>query len=188
MAQLMEHYRPAMCRVARQYISRTLQTQLDSVDLVQSVQVLLWLGLRTGKFSVDSPQGLLSLAKTLLQRKVARYCRNAKPHLNATIEGSLEDTLIDQALFPVPTETDPRRETEFEDLVEHFLNRLGDLDRQLVNLRFQGYSTAEAARHLNVDPSFLRVRLGRLRKRFAEFRQVLSTTPVRVPAEAESGR
>ena len=105
MAQLMEHYRPAMCRVARQYISRTLQTQLDSVDLVQSVQVLLWLGLRTGKFSVDSPQGLLSLAKTLLQRKVARYCRNAKPHLNATIEGSLEDTLIDQALFPVPTET-----------------------------------------------------------------------------------
>ena len=67
--------------------------------------------------------------------------------------------------------------SEFDDLVEHFLAQLGDMDRQLIKLRFQGFTTADAARRLNLDPGFLRVRLGRLRKRFAEFRTLIARTP-----------
>jgi RNA polymerase sigma-70 factor (ECF subfamily) len=175
MAELMKRYAEPMRRTAGQLIGRTLQAQLDSVDLVQSVQLILWLGLRAGRFSVTSPEGLLALAKVLLRRKIARYCRSLKPAtMTGTIEGVLSTTLIDQQLVSASPDTDPQRSAEFDDLVEHFLAQLDDLDQQLVKLRFQGYSTADAARHLRLEPGFLRVRLGRLRKRFGDFRETLT--------------
>src|SRR5437870_11417044 len=81
MSQLTEQYSEPLRRSARHLIGKMLQSHLDSVDLVQSVQIVLWLGLRTGKLTVDSPEKLLALAKTLLRRKVARYCRSAKMDL-----------------------------------------------------------------------------------------------------------
>jgi DNA-directed RNA polymerase specialized sigma24 family protein len=179
MAELMKQHESALLRTARTMIGRNLQSSLDSVDLVQSVQMMLWLGLRTGKFSLPTPQHWLGLAKVLLKRKVARFCRNNQAH--ASLDGALKDTVSDMAIFPPPAENDPGRLAEFDDLVEHFLNQLDGVDRELVRLRFEGHSTAEAARRLNLDAGVLRVRLGRLRTRFGEFRKLLTTTPVEVP-------
>jgi RNA polymerase sigma factor (sigma-70 family) len=171
MTELMKRYAEPMRRTASQLIGRVLQPQLDSEDLVQSVQLILWLGLRAGKLSVNTPECLLALAKTLLRRKIARHWRSAKATAMAsTIDGVLATTVADMRIGAATAETDPRHSAEFDDLVEHFLGQLDDLDRQLVTLRFQGCSTADAARHLQLDPGFLRVRLGRLRKRFAAFR------------------
>lgn len=185
MAQLIEQFNAPFCRAARQLIGKTLRAHLDSVDLVQSVQVILWLGLRTGRFSVASPEHLLSLAKTLLRRKVSRYCRSVKLQLPGSKEVSLVDTVVDHAFYPASQEPNPHQSSEFDDLVEHFLDQLGDLDRQLVKLRLQGYSTADAARQLDLDSGYLRVRLGRLRKRFAQFRESIVKTssqdPLREP-------
>lgn len=179
MTSLCERFGPAMRRTARELIGRTLQSHLDSVDLVQSVQLVLWLGIRTGKFSVEAPENLLALAKTLIKRKVARYCRDVKPQMTVvTIEGNLHDTLDDVMLFPPTRDADPTRTPEIDDLVDNFVQQLGDLDRRLVCLRLEGYSTAEVARRLCVDAGLLRVRLGRLRKRFADFREVLARSPV----------
>jgi RNA polymerase sigma factor (sigma-70 family) len=169
MSRLMDLTRNAMRRCARSLIGKALRSQLDSVDLVQSVQIILWLGLRTGRFSVSSTDGLLALAKTLLRRKVARVWRSAKSMSN-TIEVRLNDTIVDEVIYPIQPSNDPTAAPEFDDVVENFLGRLGVLDRQVVKLRFEGYSTAEAASILNLKPGFLRVRLGRLRTRFAEFR------------------
>jgi len=53
--------------------------------------------------------------------------------------------------------------------VRHLLDHVEDSqDRRLVELRLQGYSTAEVAREMNLDSRFLRVRLGRLRQRLRE--------------------
>src|SRR4029450_334062 len=139
-------------------LGSALRPQLDSVDLVQSVQLILWLGLKTGRFFLANSQGLLALAKTLLRRKVSRYWRQAKQEVAGTVDCSLIDTVVDQPLIPAKQEPDPSRASDFEDVVEFFLGQLGDLDRELVKLRFQGYSTADAARHLNLDPGYLRVR------------------------------
>jgi RNA polymerase sigma-70 factor (ECF subfamily) len=173
MAELLNRYAEPMRRTADQLIGRLLQAQLDSVDLVQSVQLILWLGLRSGKFSVQGPSGLLALAKLLLQRKVARYWRTAKfAQVSNTIDGDLAATLADRQVYE-----NPRSCAEFDDLVEHFLARLDSLDQRLVKLRFEGYSTADAARYLQLDPKLLRVRLGRLRRRFSEFRESLTGRP-----------
>lgn len=181
MSELIEQFNAPLCRAASQLIGKTLRSHLDAVDLVQSVQIILWLGLRTGKFSVASPDNLLALAKTLLRRKVSRYLRAPKLQLSGSNEPSLVDTAVDHAFFPVSQEPDPQQSSEFDDLVENFLEQLGDLDRKLVKLRFQGYSTADAARQLDLDPGYLRVRLGRLRKRFAQFRESMVKTPSQDP-------
>jgi RNA polymerase sigma factor (sigma-70 family) len=183
MTQLTEKYGPAMRRTARELIGKSLQSHLDSVDLVQSVQLILWLGLRTNKFSLESPENLLGLAKTLIKRKVARYCRNAKPHLSQTIDGKLGDTFGEMCLFP-SQDADASRAKELDDFVEHFLSQLGDMDRRLISLRLEGHSTADAARVLNVDAGMLRVRLGRLRARFEDFRDVLAKSAVSVPSQS----
>lgn len=181
MAELMQQYEGALLRTARALIGRNLQSSLDSVDLVQSVQMTLWLGLRTGKFSLPTPNQWLGLAKVLLKRKVARHCRSIQPQAQ-TLDIALMDTLPDTAISPPPAENDPSRLAEFDDLVENFLRRLDGLDRELMKLRFEGHSTAEVARRLHLDAGVLRVRLGRLRTRFGEFRKLLTTTPVEVPA------
>ena len=56
----------------------------------------------------------------------------------------------------------------YNDAVEHLCRLVDDKDRQLIELRLQGCSTAEVARRLNLDPDILRVRLSRLRKRLRE--------------------
>lgn len=181
MAQLMKQYEGALLRTARALIGRNLQSSLDSEDLVQSVQMVMWVGLRTGKFSLPTPQQWLGLAKVLLKRKVARHCRSIQPQAHPALDAALRDTVTDMAIFTPPAVNDPGEQAEFDDLVENFLSRLDGLDRELVKLRFEGHSTAEVARRLNLDAGVLRVRLGRLRKRFGDFRNLLSTTPVKVP-------
>src|SRR5437870_10406228 len=173
MSQLMEQYHEPLKRAASQLIGKALRSQLDSADLVQSVQIILWLGLRTGKFTLGSPDSLLALAKTLLRRKVARYWRVMKPQLTTAADPSMMDTVVDQAFYPVSQEPNPQESSEFDDLVEHFLVHLGDLDRQLVKLRFQGYSTADAARHLNFDAGHIAVRLGRLHIRLVHLPEMI---------------
>ena len=56
---------------------------------------------------------------------------------------------------------------------DRILPHLDDKDRRLVELRLQGFSTAEAARQLGEDADVLRVRLSRLRRRLRD-NQVLS--------------
>jgi RNA polymerase sigma factor (sigma-70 family) len=187
MSQLMNSYGDAFERIARQLVGRMLQSQLDAVDLVQSVQIVLWLGLRTGKFVVESPDAMLGLVRTLLRRKVARYMRSHRPQMTETIEASLVETVVDRALIPISTEPNPQKSSEFDDLVEYFLGQLGELDRQLVRLRLRGHSTADVARDLNLDPGYLRVRLGRLRRRFAQFREMIDKMPAeKVTAKPQS--
>ncbi len=175
MCELIERYGPAMHRTAERLVGRPLQAQLDAGDLVQSVLIALWLGIRTGKFLVPTAERLLALAKTMLRRQVARHWRTAKVELNRTLEGNLSETFLDQNLFAPAKETEPQRSRDFDDLMEDLLNQLDVIDKRLVNLRFQGCSTAEAARCLRLDPGYLRVRLSRLRKKFADFRQALAT-------------
>ena len=58
------------------------------------------------------------------------------------------------------------------DAVYGFVNQLAVLDRRLIELRLEGYSTADAARRLNEDPDQLRVRLNQLQHQVRGFRAV----------------
>jgi RNA polymerase sigma factor (sigma-70 family) len=174
MGQVMEKYAPVLRQAAQKLIGRPLRSSLDAEDLVQSIQIILLKGIQSGKFIILTPAQYVSVAKVLLQRNLSRHWREYK-RLNCatTIDGPLfakmGDTLPDQPLMKKAVGECPD-DVESLHTVEKILRKLQPLDRRLVELRMEGHTTAEAARLLNLDAGFLRVRLGRLREKLQSLR------------------
>jgi RNA polymerase sigma-70 factor (ECF subfamily) len=164
-AELVAQYEGIIRRRARRLLGPQLRVHLDSVDIAQSVNRTLLIGLRRASFAVSTPDELTRLALTLVRRKVARHWRRHKREAECRRSSngldSAENYAVDRAGQVQPA-TDP---LQLEEWTGKVLDRLEGVDRQLVELRLQGYTTAEAARALGVSPAFLRSRLSRLRKR-----------------------
>jgi RNA polymerase sigma factor (sigma-70 family) len=164
LAELLQHYEAEVRLTARILLGRALRPHLDSVDLVQSVYHSLMVGLRGNKIEVGTPQQFLGLAVTIVRRKVARHWRRIQrqqrlePHRDETEDAA---DLLTSLSCP---DAGPAETALYNDAVEHLCGQLDDKDRQLIELRLQGHSTAEVARKLRLDPDILRVRLSRLRK------------------------
>jgi len=172
LAELAQQYEPEVRLTARILLGRALRCHLDSTDLVQSVHHTLILGVRQNRFVFASPQHLMGLAVTLVRRKVARHWRRLKRQQRPEDLGFLDTEAGLLATLP-SHEPDPAQSVQDADLLAQVCDGLDDRDKQLIELRLQGCSTADAARRLGLDPDVLRVRLSRLRKRLRE-REVLS--------------
>jgi RNA polymerase sigma-70 factor (ECF subfamily) len=165
LARLCRLYEAELRIVARVQLGPALRPYLDSIDLVQSVHRSLLLGLRENKFDIATPQQLLALALTMVRRKVARHWRRMQrqQRLSGVNTAKTEaPTLLTELSAPG---NDPAENTAFQDAIQQLWQHLNTTERRLIELRLQGYSTAEAARSLNLDPDSLRVRLSRLRVR-----------------------
>jgi RNA polymerase sigma-70 factor (ECF subfamily) len=166
--ELVTQYEGIIRRRARRLLGPRLRVHLDSVDIAQSVNRTLLIGLRRASFAVSTPEELTRLALTLVRRKVARHWRKRKREAECRQSnegmGSAETWAVSRAGQLEPS-ADPLL---LEELAKKVLDRLDGLDRQLVELRLEGYTTAEAARKLGVSAAFLRNRLSRLRKRLWE--------------------
>jgi RNA polymerase sigma factor (sigma-70 family) len=168
LGHVLDHYIRMLYQDARRLISKRLRPLIDPADLLQSTRIILWVGLRNGKLKVETSPQLLGLARTVLRRQAARVCRALKSEFgNATIEFRFADTMVDMPIMGPGS--DPSEQTEAQDVVHRILNELDDVDRELLRFRLLGYTTAYAARQLNITAGSLRVRLGRLRKRLLEY-------------------
>jgi RNA polymerase sigma-70 factor (ECF subfamily) len=163
LTQLTRQYEAEVRMVARAMLGPALRPYLDSLDLVQSVHRSLMGCLQANKLHIATPQNLIGLAVTMVRRKVARQWRRAQRQrrLDGAHSGDAAGLLASLATH----EANPADVSQLEDAMRQVLGRLEASDRQLVELRLQGYSTAEAARHLGLDADVLRVRLSRLRQR-----------------------
>ena len=153
---------------ARVLLGPALRPHLDTTDLVQSVHRSLMLGMRQDKFDVNSPAQLIALALTMVRRKVARKWRHYRRQLPAGAVTSSDDELGDVLTTLHSTETDPARAAQLRDAAARAFRGLDAADRRLLELRLEGWSTADAARLLGQNPDVLRVRLSRLRKHFLD--------------------
>jgi RNA polymerase sigma-70 factor (ECF subfamily) len=168
LAELVRSYEPEVRLTARVLLGRAMRASLDSVDLVQSVHRTLMEGLRDNKLAVSNPQQLLGLAVTLLRRKIAHHWRRLQRQ-HPLDEEAVETGNLDQVVTsPWEGGPDPALQAAYNDAVNHLFSKLDDQDRRVVQMRLQGYSTAEVARRLGLDADVLRVRLSRLRRRLRE--------------------
>jgi len=165
-AELLEKHREPIRRVARRLLGRALRPHLDSVDLLQLVHQTVLLGVRGQKIDLSKPEKIVAFAMTLLRRKIAFYWKKIKREPNQASNG--RDRRANEAT--------PADSFALSDEVEKLLRGLNPIDRKLLELRLDGYTTAEAARELGVDACSLRVRLGRLRKRLQE-RRIVEGSP-----------
>ena len=135
------------------------------MDLVQSVHRSLMIGLHEGKFDLAGPDQLIALALTLVRRKAARQWRRHQRQLRLS-RGAGETTDLARMLTALSAAPeDPARAAELNDQIEHLCRDLNPVERRLLALRMQGYSTAEIAQQLDLHPVALRVRMTRLRQR-----------------------
>lgn len=170
MVQLVARYEPEVRMVARARLGAALRPYLDSIDIVQSVHRSLMVGLRAQSFDISSPNHLVALALTMVQRKVARQWRKHRRQLRCG-EQSSESYAADLAdLFPslVSSDASVARTAELEEAAQRIFAELDELETKIIRLRFEGHSTADVARSLDLDPDMLRVRLSRLRKRLRD--------------------
>lgn len=158
-AEALQYHEADLQRVARTLLGRVLRVQIDSVDLVQSVHRTILSGLRRERFRFSKPEDMKALAMTLLRRKIARHWRRMqRQQILARFVTATS----------VAAESDPQALAEQKDSVEHFLRKLPETDRQVIELRLLGLRTVEVADHLGFDSDVLRVRLSRLRQRLRE--------------------
>ena len=163
--ELARIYEPELRIIARVRLGTALRPHLDTIDLVQSVHRSLLVGLRGGNFDVSTPERLVALALEMVRRKAARKWRHVRREQRLSHGGQSDETLSQRLASLASAETDPARAALAKDAIDHVCRDLADVDRQLLELRLEGYSTVQAARELNQDPDVLRVRLSRLRRR-----------------------
>jgi RNA polymerase sigma-70 factor (ECF subfamily) len=166
-AELVARFEGIVRRRARRLLGPALRVHLDSVDIAQSVNRTLLIGLRRAAFSISTPEELTRLALTLVRRKVARHWRKHKREAQCRTALVPTDFALSEAANGTNfAEVDAP--TQLEEMVRQVLDQLEGLDRQLMELRLEGFTTAEAAHKLGVSAGLLRSRLSRLRKRLSD--------------------
>lgn len=168
MAQLVEQYEPQVRLVARVRLGAALRPYLDSMDLVQSVHRSLMMGLRRDQFDISCPENLVALALTIVRRKVARQWRRLRRQQRLTVREPDSQNLPDLLASLSSSDSDPAVQATLRDQTERLFREMDDTERRLMELRLEGYTTADVARQLGLDPDVLRVRLSRLRRRLRE--------------------
>lgn len=165
MTELVTRYEPEVRMVARIRLGAALRPYLDSLDLVQSVHRSLMMGLRNDRFDISSPDKLVALATTIVRRKVARQWRHLRRQQRLEGIPASSESMPDILAALQATDSDPAHVAALSDQMRRVWELLDPLERQLIELRIDGLSTAEVARELGLDADVLRVRLSRLRQR-----------------------
>lgn len=168
MQQLIEQYEPELRIVARNRLGSALRPHLDTIDLVQSVHRSLMIGLRDARFDITSPQKLIALAVTIVQRKAAKHWRHLKRQQRLSGHEESKSDLVETMLSLRADRGDELSEITTRELLSQWLDKMDAVERQLIELRLEGYSTVEIAHQLQLDADVLRVKLSRLRKRLRE--------------------
>jgi RNA polymerase sigma-70 factor (ECF subfamily) len=162
--QLFQLYVDRLINLARQRISQRLASRVDPEDVVQSVFRTFFHRVREGQFHFEEPDDLCKLLARITVHKTFRqvaFHRAAKRDMNQEAgQGDPNQDYLVTLLDRGPT---PEAANEFLDHLEHFLARLRPEDRQIIELRMQGYKDVEIAQKLNISDRKIRRLMERIR-------------------------
>ena len=164
----MAQYEPELRIVARLRLGAALRPHLDSIDLVQSVHRSLLIGLRADRFGISSMEKLIALALTIVRRKVAKHWRHLKRQQRLSGVDERSDSLVDTLLALQSSEPTVSESSDLREHMRLLMLELDPIEKQLIAMRIDGYSTIDVARALGLDADVLRVKLSRVRKRLRE--------------------
>src|SRR5436190_8616628 len=139
--QIVERYIDRLLLLARRRISQRLASRVDAEDIVQSVFRTFFNRVKEGQFVFADQDDLckllvrITLHKTL--RQVAFHKAAKRDPGQEADQGSPHGSNLLAVLDQEPT---PEASIAFLDQLEHLLSRLGPAQRQIVELRLQGYT------------------------------------------------
>jgi RNA polymerase sigma-70 factor (ECF subfamily) len=162
--KLYDAYVDRLVAVARRRLSQRLASRVDPEDIVQSVYRTFFGRVKEGKFHIDDQDDLCKLLMRITVHKTLRqvaYHQAAKRDKGQeTGQGEHSNEMMMQLLDEEPT---PQTAVAFVDQLEHFLNRLRPEERQILEMRLQGYSNEEIAKKLNIYDRKIRRVVERIR-------------------------
>jgi len=148
---LFNAYAERLLGLARWRISQRMARRVDPEDILQSVFRTFFTRVKAGHLSFEDQDDLSKLLVSITVRKTLRqiaFHRAAKrdPGMEVVQDDSSAQSLPDvQSVKP-----SPEAEVIFVDLLEHFMARLEPRERQILELRLQGYRTTEIAEKLGI--------------------------------------
>ncbi len=149
--QIVERYLDRLIDLARRRLSQRLASRVDPEDIVQSAFRTFFGRLREGKF-VFAHQD--DLAKLLIRITLHKTLRQVAFHTAAKRDTALELPQSDDArlrlLAVLDQEPTPEATVAFLDQLEHFFHRLKPQERQVLEMRLEGYGTEDTAQRLGM--------------------------------------
>ena len=164
-AEVVRLYEPAIRRAVRFRLADAhLQSQLDSIDICQSVLKSFFIRAASGQYDLETPEQLLGLLATMARRKLTSESRRQR----AQRRGGQHHTTSGQdvQVFTDPGASPPD-EVEARDLLQEVRRRLAPDERELLDLRNQGHDWGEVAVRLGGTTGGLRKKLSRAIDRVA---------------------
>src|SRR5262249_28270746 len=144
--QLFDRYVDRLVALARRRLSQRLAGRVDPEDVVQSVFRTFFGRVKAGQFNIANQD---DLTKLLVRITVHKTLRQVEFHQAAkrdtsleTAQGSASQERLQELLDREPT---PDEANCFVDQLEHFLDHLQPQERQILEMRMQGYSNEEIA-------------------------------------------
>ena len=162
--QLFDTYVERLLALARRRISQRLAGRVDPEDVVQSVFRTFFHRAREGQFHVADQDELGKLLVRITVHKTLRqvaFHQAAKRNLQQEVAQGPEPQQRLQELFD--REPTPDEAVTFLDQLEHFLSRLRPQERQILELRLQGFSNDEIAARLGIYDRKIRRAIERVR-------------------------
>ncbi len=162
--QLFSRYLEKLVALARQRISQRLASRVDPEDVVQSVFRTFFQRAKQGQFTIEHEDDLCKLLVRITLHKTLRqveFHRAAKR--NPSLETGQADESQERLLELLDDEPTPETANIFLDQLEHFLAQLKPQERQILELRMQGYSTEEIAQKLGTYDRRIRRIMERVR-------------------------
>jgi RNA polymerase sigma-70 factor (ECF subfamily) len=162
--QLFDIYVDRLVALARRRISQRLSSRLDPEDIVQSVFRTFFGRVRAGQFHVEDKEDICKLLmritvhKTLRQVAFHKAAKRDPSHETAQSEHSRE--MLMELLDREPT---PDAAVAFVDHLENFLRNYRPQDREILELRLQGFGTDEIAKKLEISDRSVRRVFERIR-------------------------
>jgi RNA polymerase sigma-70 factor, ECF subfamily len=162
--ELFDAYVVRLIPLAKRRISQRLASRVDAEDIVQSVFRTFFARLKDDKFEINDQDDLFRL---LMRITVHKTLRQIAHHKAAKRDPALElaqgDSAQEQLLQLLTSEPTPEATVTFLDQLEHFMAQLKTGDREILELRLQGYSTEEIAEKLGSYDRKIRRVLERIR-------------------------
>lgn len=153
--QVFDAYVNSLLKLARNRIRHRLSRRVDPEDIVQSVFRTFFRRVKEGQLRIEEEDDLGKLLTCITTRKALRQVAKHKAAKRDCAREGDPDAPIALAELQA-AEPGPEVVVAFLDLLEHFFASLRPQDRQILELRLEGYGTLEIAQTLGTSDRHVR--------------------------------
>jgi RNA polymerase sigma-70 factor (ECF subfamily) len=149
--ELVQRYEPVIRRQVRVLLrDPRLASRFDWTDVCQSVMASFFVRAAAGQFDLEQPDQLLRLLIVMARHKLAKQVRRHRAGRRDYRRSEVRDPEYLEGRSAA--DPSPSRLVAGRELLDEFRRRLTDEERQLADLRAQGFEWAEIAGRLGGTP------------------------------------